>query len=136
MILVLVFGTMTSYGMIDDSKAYGYTVTVYSGDQGHFGSSKSNTVKTIKCEPGESVTLDLEELGFKLDNDEYYPRGFRQAGHDNDEMLQSPLTIPSVDEDMAFEVAYGIAGGMVAYKVNYVEKVPGRRCATATPTTV
>ena len=32
MILVLVFGTMTSYGTIDDSKAYGYTVTVYSGE--------------------------------------------------------------------------------------------------------
>ena len=44
MILVLVFGTMTSYGTIDDSKAYGYTVTVYSGEQGHFGGSKSITI--------------------------------------------------------------------------------------------
>ena len=127
MILVLVFGTMTSYGTIDDSKAYGYTVTVYSGEQGHFGGSKSNTVKTIECAAGDPVTIDLDALGFKLDNDEYYPRGLRQAGHDNDEMIQSPMTIPTVDEDMSFEVAYGIKGGMVAYKVNYVDKDSGKK---------
>ena len=79
MILVLVFGTMTSYGTID-SEPYGYTVTVYSGEQGHFGDSKSNTVKTIKCTSRDAVTIDLDALGFELDNDEYYPRGLRQAG--------------------------------------------------------
>ena len=124
MILVLVFGTMTSYGEIDGSKAYGYTITVYSGEQGHFSGGK--TEATIKCDPGESVVIDLDDMGFKMDNDEYYPRGLRQAGHDNDEMKQSPLTIPSVDEDMSFEVAYGIKGGMVSYKVNYVEKGSGK----------
>ena len=124
MILVLVFGTMTSYGKIDDSKAYGYTVTVYSGEQGHFSGGKTEV--TINCEPGKTVVIDLDALGFKMDNDEYYPRGLRQAGHDNDEMLQSPMTLPSVDEDMSFEVAYGIKGGMVSYVVNYVEKNSGK----------
>lgn len=123
MTLVLAFGTVTSYGTIDDKDAYGYTIKVYSGDQGHFGSNKSTTQKTIKCAPGEKVTLSISSLDLKLDNKEYYIRGFREAGHDNDEMAQS-LAI-TVDQDMSYEVAYGLKGGMVSYVVNYVDRSTG-----------
>ena len=97
---------------------YTYQVTVYAGRHGHFaGGSKSWTGQFAA---GESVDLDLESLGFEMDNDEYYPKGIRKAGHDNSTafvQLREP-----VNEDMDFEVAYGVKGGMVSYKVTYVDE--------------
>ena len=121
--LMLFFGTVSSFGTVDKDSGYGYTITIYAGQQGHFGSNENNKTKTIKVKSGAAVTIDIEEMDFHLDNDEYYVRGLRQTGHDNDEIKS--LTIPSVDEDISYEVAYGIKGGMVSYEVHYVSDKDG-----------
>lgn len=121
--LTLFFSAASSFGTVDKGSGYGYTITIYAGQQGHFGSDKNNTTKKIQVKAGAAVTIDLDKLDYHLDNDEYYVRGLRQTGHDNDEIKS--LTIPSVDEDISYEVAYGIKGGMVKYVVNYVAAKDG-----------
>ena len=123
--LILAFGTICSFGTVDKSTGYGYTVTFYAGLQGHFGSDKDNKTVTKKCKAGEEITISLADLDFHLDNNEYYVKGLRQTGHDNDEYKDINSKTITVDEDMAFEVAYGIKGGMVKYVVNYVAAKDG-----------
>ena len=109
----------------DDDKAesYKYRVTIYSGRQGTFSSGK---VWTKEYNPGEHVEVSLKSLGHKMKNgSKYYARGFRIAGHDNDETGDTTgiqnLSFDA-DADVAYEVAYGLKGGMVQYTVRYVDK--------------
>ena len=97
---------------------YKYRVTVYSGQQGHFSSGK---VWSKEYSLGELAEIDLEDLGFTLDNEKYYVRGLRLTGHDNDETSGSQNMTFEVDQDLAYEVAYGIKGQMVEYTVDYVD---------------
>ena len=126
LIMMLTFGTVTAFGTIDKGDAYGYTVTFYAGLQGHFGSSPSNKTITKKCAAGQKISISLEDLDFHLDNQEYYPKGLRKTGHDNDEWSEIKSGVITVDEDMSFEVAYGLAGGMVEYTVKYVSAKGGK----------
>ena len=72
-----------------------YTISVYSGKEGNFGGS---TVKKYPAHYGETLSIDLdtgavkingadkEKLNFAINNgSEYYARGFKVSGHDNDE---------------------------------------------------
>ena len=102
-----------------DGGAYKYKVTVYAGNQGHFADGKTWS-KTYEFE-SNTGTIDLESLGFVLDNDKYYVRGFRQAGHDNDETTGAQTMNFTVTEDCDFEIAYGIKGNMTDYTVRYVD---------------
>lgn len=126
LIIMLTFGTVTAFGTIDKGDAYGYTVTFYAGQQGHFGSSASNKTITKKCAAGQTISISLEDLDFHIDNQEYYAKGLRKTGHDNDEWSEIKSGVITVDEDMSFEVAYGLAGGMVAYTINYVSAKGGK----------
>lgn len=109
-----------------------YTVFIYSGKEGTFGSPKGGIEKVSdhQCritglEYGQSVTVDLADLDLKVkESDKYYIKGLKTAGHDNDEV--SGLDIRSysfgeegITEDISLSVAYGMAGGMVKYRVNY-----------------
>lgn len=101
------------------AEGYGYTVTIYAGKQGSF--SDGSKVKTVSVSQGEDVDIAqlASDAGFKVTNDEYYCRGFRETGHDNDE---SPSLVAfKADEDVSYEAAYGIKGGMVKYTVMYVD---------------
>ena len=107
---------------------YKFKVTVYSGRQGTFGGQKK---WTKECEFGEHIEIDLESLNFKLSNKKYYPRGFRITGHDNDETTNDDMTGAQslsfdVKRDVTYEVAYGIKGSMVKYKVKYVDDETGK----------
>lgn len=116
-----------------------YTITVYAGQQGKF--TKENDGKlsadgkkwTKKCSvDNNKIVISAEALGLKLnDSSKYYDRGFRVAGHDNDEIDNDALnknavafksmTIEHVEEDVDYIVAYGLKGAMVAYTINYVD---------------
>ena len=102
-----------------------YTIFIYSGKEGYFG-EPGNTVKKITGKAyGKEVTVDLTDLDLKVkDPDEYYVRGLKIAGHDNDELssLQFQSYTFNIEEDTAFSVSYGMAGGMVKYTVNYRDK--------------
>ena len=113
-----------------------YKVTVYSGKQGHFTKTEkggtlnsSGTVWYNYYAPGEHVEISRSILGFVPANDsKYYDRGFRIAGHDNDEIEDESNQRTAVyyttlefdaDQDVDYEVAYGLKGAMVAYTINY-----------------
>ena len=102
---------------------YKYTITVYSGNHGHF--TDGSKVKKVTVDAGTKVNLgDAEykvELNKNKEDQQYYIRGFRETGHDNDE---EKIVKPSfnADEDASYEVAYGMKGGMVKYTVMYVNE--------------
>ena len=118
---------MTVLAETDDAGVT-YTVTVYSGNSGTF--SDGSTVKKISgLHLGDEVQLDINSDEYKPvlnanAADKYYARGFKIAGHDNDEMSQLQLVNykHKVDGDASFTVAYGMKGGLVKYTVNYVDE--------------
>lgn len=116
--LVLVFVT-ASAGSTFAAGGYKYRVTVYAGEQGHFGNSSDPKVWTKEYNFGESCQVDLNSLGFVQDNAKYYVRGFRIAGHDNDETSGVQNLNFDVEADVSYEIAYGIKGALVPYTVNY-----------------
>ena len=99
-----------------------YTIFIYSGKEGYFG-EPGNTVKKIEGNAyDKEVTVNLADLDLKVKNpDEYYVRGLKIAGHDNDELssVQMQSYTFNIKEDTSFSVSYGIPGGMVEYTVKY-----------------
>ena len=102
-----------------------YTVFIYSGKEGYFGEPENTVKKITGLEYGEEVTVSLAGLDLKVkDPDEYYVRGLKIAGHDNDELsaMQFQSYTFNIKEDTSFSVSYGMAGGMVKYTVNYRDR--------------
>lgn len=127
--MLLILSSVSSvFATVDEDNAYGHTIKVYAGRHGHFtktpeGGKLSDSGKTITIskDSGTSVTIDPTTTGLVVDDGEYYARGFREAGHDNDEQMAN-ANINPVDEDISYEVAYGIKGGMVKYTIMYVDE--------------
>jgi hypothetical protein len=104
-----------------DSGGYKYKVKVYPGEQGTFNGSSEPVVMEFSF--GELCAINLSDLGFKPKNDsKYYVRGFRITGHDNDESTGFTNPTFNVTEDVSYEIAYGIKGDLVAYKIRYEDK--------------
>lgn len=129
MILTMSFGSVSTAFAADDdtSDGYGYVIKIYPGLKGtYMGSSE---VTTLHKQMGESVTISIDDV--QVTDDEYYARGFRIAGHDNDEMEGETITgftrmTFDVTEDVNYEVAYGIKGAMVPYTIRYLDDASGR----------
>lgn len=102
-----------------------YTLTLYSGESGTF--SDGSTVKKIEnLSYGEPITLSINTYKPVVNSnvaDKYYVRGFKIAGHDNDQpgKRQYVSYVYTVTGDESFTVAYGLKGGLVKYTVNYVD---------------
>lgn len=107
--LVLVSQLAPMTALADD---YTYTVRVYAGNQGSIGGGSVVTYTDVPY--GGTVSFDLGSA--KANDDKYYVQGIRKSGQDND-ALQS--TTIHVTEDADYVVAYGIAGTLVPYTVNY-----------------
>ena len=127
LIMAAGFSCMSVFAETDDADVT-YTVTVYSGKSGTFsGGSTSKVISGLHL--GDEVTLDINSAEYKpvINSDvadKYYARGFKIAGHDNDEISQLQLVSYKfkVDGDASFTVAYGMKGGLVKYTVNYVDE--------------
>ena len=124
LMLVLVFTVGTAYSSFAADEGYKYKVNVYTGNQGVFkdDGSKAKTLTFKKGDPFPEMTIK----DIKVTNSKYYVRGFRVAGHDNDEGSKEPsgytkLSFP-VDTDVSYEVAYGIKGALVKYTVHYYDE--------------
>ena len=76
--IIAAFGIETSYA----GTGYKYTVTVYSGRVGVFSGGK---VWSRTYSRGERCEISPESLGLKITDERYYCRGFRIAGHDNND---------------------------------------------------
>ena len=128
-VMMFMAGTLSVFANVS-TDPYEYTITVYAGLEGHFESpsigslSDGGKTLTITKALGQQVTIDQKTTGLVLDNGDYYLRGFRQAGHDNDEKKEEEMVKPTfdVDQDIAYEAAYGIMGGMVKYTVHYQDE--------------
>ena len=97
---------------------YTYTVRVFAGNHGSIDGS-AMVVVTESAEYGSMVTFD-PDARVTLENDKYYIQGIRLSGRDNYGAIQ-PRSFP-VTEDADYVVAYGIAGDLVTYTVNYVDE--------------
>ena len=109
----------------DEEEGTTYSIFVYSGKEGFFGKPGVTVKKFDGIKYGEDVTIDLESMDLKVkDENKYYVRGLKIAGHDNDELssMQMKSYSLNVKEDTAFSVSYGIAGGMVKYTVKYEDE--------------
>lgn len=108
----------------EDKEEYTYTVSIYSGKEGYFGTEGTTVKKFTGLKYGDTFTVDASELDLKVRKpDRYYVRGLRLSGHDNDEISGAYYQTYTfeVKEDLAFSAAYGIKGGMVRYTVDYVD---------------
>lgn len=105
-----------------------YTVRLYSGKEGAF-SDGGTEIEYTGLSYGDKVRIDINSDEMKpvlnsASNGKYYPRGFKIAGHDNDEASKMSLVSYeyTVTGDASFSVAYGMKGAMVKYTVNYVDE--------------
>ena len=129
MLIMLLSWTVIQSDMVYADDETTYTVFLYSGKEGYFGTPDNTIAKFNDIKFGAEFTIDQknglviidgEKKDAKLvvkDEDQYYARGYKDAGHDNDEIYSSYTF--TVTEDMSFAVAYGMKGGMVEYTVNY-----------------
>ena len=129
MLIMLISWTVIQSDMVYADEETTYTVFLYSGKEGYFGDPDTTMLKFDNIKFGSEFTIDQkngrvyingEKEKAKLvvrDEDQYYARGYKDAGHDNDEIYSSYTF--TVKEDMSFAVAYGMKGGMVEYTVNY-----------------
>lgn len=129
MLIMLLSWTVIQSDMVYADEETTYTVFLYSGKEGYFGTPDNTIAKFNDIKFGAEFTIDQknglviidgDKKDAKLvvkDEDQYYARGYKDAGHDNDEIYSSYTF--TVTEDMSFAVAYGMKGGMVEYTINY-----------------
>ena len=96
--------------------AYGYKVTLYTGNQGTINSQNEMSINVSK---GQMVSLDLSQIEFPQDS-RYYVKGIRLSGHDSVDNLD-PATFV-VNGDLDYVVVYGVKGNQVAYTIRYVDE--------------
>lgn len=103
----------------DESSSYSYTVTLYAGNgtivepDGQIKTSESFGPYGY----GKPCTIAWQTLNIQPDDDKYYVKGIRLAGHD--ELAESGNI--EVTQDLQYVVAYGMKKDQVAYTINYVD---------------
>ena len=124
----------------EEKEPYTYEITFYAGNQGVFtgtgqiqvtGLGKPAEIRmhdggsaiTVKgLEAGSTVIfndIQSQEAGAPVkreENSQYYVRGLRKSGYDNDTVAAPAFT---VEQDQDYVVAYGIKGEMVSYVIHY-----------------
>lgn len=96
--------------------AYGYKVTLYTGNQGTINGENEMNIDVSK---GQMVSLDLSKIELPQDS-KYYVKGIRLSGHDSVDNLD-PTTFV-VNSDLDYVVVYGVKGNQVAYTIRYVDE--------------
>ena len=96
--------------------AYGYKVTLYTGNQGTINRQNEMSINVSK---GQMVSLDLSQIELPQDS-KYYVKGIRLSGHDSVDNLD-PATFV-VNGDLDYVVVYGVKGNQVSYTIRYVDE--------------
>ena len=105
--------------------AYGYKVTLYTGNQGTINSQNEMSINVSK---GQMVSLDLSQIELPQDS-KYYVKGIRLSGLDSVDNLD-PATFV-VNGDLDYVVVYGVKGNQVSYTIRYVDE-NGKQLSEAT----
>lgn len=109
-----------------EPEPYTYTVTLSAGNQGTLSSTAgirtSGTVSEAngkivisELHYGDSIVFENPQNYVTISDDKYYALGVREGGLDNSDLVGTV----EVTDDADYVVAYGIAGNMVQYTVNY-----------------
>lgn len=98
----------------DENSSYSYSVTLYAGN-GTIDGAASKSYGPYGY--GKSCTIAWQTLNIQPDDDKYYVKGIRLAGHD--ELVESGNI--EVTQDLQYVVAYGMKKDQVAYTINYVD---------------
>ncbi len=98
----------------DENSSYSYTVTLYAGN-GTIDGAASKSFGPYGY--GADCTIAWQTLNIQPDDDKYYVKGIRLAGHDG---LAESGNI-EVTQDLQYVVAYGMKKDQVAYTINYVD---------------
>lgn len=113
---VLVLGVQAATSeeaFADENSSYSYTVTLYAGNGTIDGKASESWTKAY----GDSCTIAWQTLNIQPDDDKYYVKGIRLAGHD--ELAESGNI--EVTQDLQYVVAYGMKKDQIAYTINYVD---------------
>lgn len=102
--------------MITPTSAYGYKVTLYTGNK---GTIQGNTFLDVQVEKGQQISFDLTKIELQKESP-YYIKGIRLSGNDSIDTL-APATF-DVEADQEYVVVYGVKGQQVAYMIRYVDK--------------
>lgn len=102
--------------MITPTFAYGYKVTLYTGNK---GTIQGNTSLDVQVEKGQQISFDLTKIELQKES-LYYIKGIRLSGHDSIDTL-APTTF-DVEADQEYVVVYGVKGQQIAYTIRYVDK--------------
>lgn len=118
------------------AEEYTYTVTIYAGNQGtvknasginvasrhpkkvHMSVGKSKIVIT-GLTYGDNISCNAQRT-VSVSDDRYYVMGIRLSGRDNNTIAKNAAF--TVAESQDYVIAYGIAGEMTEYTVNYVDE--------------
>lgn len=102
--------------MITPTSAYGYKVTLYTGNK---GTIQGNTSLDVQVEKGQQISFNLTKIELQKESP-YYIKGIRLSGHDSIDTLASATF--DVEADQEYVVVYGVKGQQVAYMIRYVDK--------------
>ena len=109
LVMALIILTITVFAgaaaVYADEEGTTYSVFIYSGKEGYFGESDVTLKKITGLKYGQEFTIDLSEYDLVVrDPAQYYVRGLKIAGHDNDELSSMQFQSYSFDvkEDVAF----------------------------------
>ena len=98
-----------------------YTVRIYGGDS-EVGELKADAVPMQTVADGDSVTFTEDMVEVK--DPRYYPKGFREAGHDNNPLITFGAKV-KITRDTDFVIAYGMKSTAVKYTVRYRHATTG-----------
>lgn len=118
------------------AQEYTYTVTIYAGNQGtvknasgvSVASKNPSKVRTSVGKDkivitglsyGDNVSCSAQRT-VSVSDSRYYVKGIRLSGRDNNTIAKNAAF--TVAESQDYVIAYGIAGEMTEYTVNYVDE--------------
>ena len=125
--LVLALGALPAFaetGAPGEAAApYTYTVRVYAGNHGSFPSEVEHPgYLEFTGNDYAGIAIDWNGIRDRLEMEDgkYYARGIRLSGRDNSEEAASLSGAAQANGDVDYVVAYGIAGDLVSYTVQYL----------------
>ena len=96
-----------------------YKVTVYAGNKGVF--ADGSDIQEYQVTAGGLLTGAATANSIQVTDEKYYVKGFRISGQEDSFYADIPTGTP-FNADTDFVVAYGIAGDMVEYTVQYLDE--------------
>lgn len=100
-----------------------YKVTVYAGNKGVFADGSDEKEYFVNEDNGFRFTDLVTVNSVQVTDEKYYVKGFRISGQETEQSFYTEIpTGTPFDADTDFVAAYGIAGDMVEYTVQYLDE--------------